>query len=63
MLEHSENLIQPPKRGKVEWAPLFEPESYWNESSLHDLQSNIISKRNLKYLGKRVTLLRQEFAL
>ena len=63
MLEHSENLIQLPKRGKAEWLPLFEPDSYWKESSLHDLQSNIISKRNLKYLGKRVTLLRQEFEL
>ena len=58
MIDHSENLILGSKKSKVEWAPLFEPESYWKESSMHDLASNIISKRNLKYLGKRVTLLR-----
>jgi hypothetical protein len=30
---------------------------------MHDLASNVISKRNLKYMGKRVTLLRKEFDL
>jgi hypothetical protein len=63
MTEHSESLIQMPKKSKVEWAPLFEPESFWKESSLHDLAANVISKRNLKYMGKRVTLLRKEFDL
>jgi hypothetical protein len=63
MQEHSENLLQKLKRGKEVWTPLFEPESYWKESSLHDLASNVLSKRNLKYMGKRVTRLRQEFEL
>ena len=62
MLEHSENLVQLPKKSKSEWQPLFEPDRYWKESSLHDLASNVISKRNLKYLGKRVSLWRKEFS-
>jgi hypothetical protein len=28
---------------------------------MHDLPSNVISKRNLKYMGKRASRLRQEF--
>ena len=39
----------------VSWAPAFEPSAYWQQSTLHALDENVISKRNLKFMAKAVS--------
>ena len=57
----SDHPLKPPGKNKQHWAPLFASDQFWSESKRHKLAENVLSKRQLKHFGKRVTNLRQHF--
>jgi len=49
------------KKGKADWKPIFEPNSFWKSLEDHDLDSNKLARRDLKGLGMKVSELRRSF--
>ena len=61
MLEIEVPEIKFGSRSKIDWAPLFDPKVYWEETTNKTLDTNVLSKRQLKTCGKLVTNLRELF--
>ena len=49
------------KKSKKLWKPLFEPKEYWRAHEDKTIESNELSKRQLKSLAKNATELRSIF--
>ena len=47
------------KKSKQLWKPIFEPQSFWSQHDKPNVAQNVLSKRQLKYYGMKVSQIRE----